>query len=95
MGSLYVNTDAIKFVFNTQADLSEVKTVLINVESPTGVKTIRVPDSYDSGIVYYNVKSKDEFNEAGIWKFYLYVTYNDNTEACSELAKVAFSRQGS
>ena len=96
MGSLYVNTDAIEFVFNTEADLSDAKSIVIKAESPTGVKTDKIPTVIESnGIVKYQVSSKTEFTEAGIWKFYLIVTYNDDTIACSELGKVNFSRQGS
>lgn len=94
MGNLYVNTDAIEFIFNTEADLTDQKTIVIKAESPTGVKTDKTPDSIESGVVRYKVSSKTEFSEAGMWKFYLYVTYDDDTVACSELGKVNFSRQG-
>jgi hypothetical protein len=88
----YVGTN-LKLNFNTQADLTDVHEIIIEATSPTGVSTQLTPTSFGDSIVVYDSDVTD-FTEAGVWKFYLWVTYEDGRIAESELAKLNLSRKG-
>ena len=78
---------------NTQSNLIDAKTLTLHATSPAGVKktfnlTLEEPAS---GIVRYNVASTSDFDEAGLWSFYVSVVYNSDRINRSEPFKILFN----
>lgn len=96
MGNLYVDSSAIKFIFNTYSDLSVATDILLNIESPTGIKTqVEYEDLEVSGQnIEYIVTDEAQFTEPGVWKMYFTVIYADDRVTYSDTCKVPFNRKG-
>ena len=90
--SIYTRQSAIELVFNTQYNLLDAKTLVLNAKSPTGVDKTFIPTVLDglNGIVKYNPVVTD-FTEVGAWTFYISVVFSDDTINRSEPAKIMFN----
>lgn len=90
--SIYPKQSAIELVFNTQSNLLEAHEIVLHAKSPLGVDKTFTPTVLDglNGIVKYNPSITD-FEDSGLWTFYISVVYNNTTVNRSEPTKIMFN----
>ena len=91
--NIYVGQTAIELIFNTSTSLAATEEIVLHAKSPTGIlKTfdVEVVDAAN-GIVRYVVESDEDFDEAGMWIFYISVIYDNDKTNVSEPAKIMFN----
>lgn len=96
MGKIYAGVTALKLIFDTGADLSHA-TATLNAESPSKAdKTfdLTIESPATAGVVSYEVEDEDDFDEAGVWKFWISVEYENLTTTVSEAVRVRLFEAG-
>lgn len=89
MGKIYVGQTALTIRLTTSIDLTTAKKVEIKYIDPNGTTGTWTATVYNvaTGIIEYKVASALTLNVSGVWTFWAYITFNDDTVAAGEAIK--------
>jgi hypothetical protein len=86
MGKIYVGQTALTIRLTTSIDLSTAKTVAIKYLKPSGETGTWTATIYSvaTGVISYTIASSSILDESGVWTFWAFITFNDDTIALGE-----------
>ena len=86
MDRIYKNRTKLRVQLLTECDLSGYQSVSIMARKPDNSVVVfpAVVKDIESGLVFYDVQSEDDFDQSGWWWFWAEVVFDDDRTACSE-----------
>jgi hypothetical protein len=95
MGNLHSGQTAVQLNFNCSNNLTGAICTL-NCVSPSGLKSTRALEQIDSGAgkLRYTLANDEDFDETGLWEFYISVVYANNKTNVSDVCKIMFNAPG-
>lgn len=85
MAKIYKNQTALTIELTTGVSLSGA-TAKIKYKKPDGSEDFwdaTITDE-DNGVIEYAIESENDLDQSGIWVFWAYITFSDNTVAPGE-----------
>lgn len=86
MKRIYKGKSKLRIQIDTCCDLSGYQTVSIHARKPDDSVVVfpAVVKNVESGLIFYDVQSEDDFDQSGWWWFWAEVVFDDDRTACSE-----------
>lgn len=83
MAKIFVGQSALRFVADTNVDITGATGTLIKYTKPdgsTGTFSASILDA-EEGTIYYDVVNTTELDQAGVWYMWAHVTFSDGRVA--------------
>jgi len=86
MGKIYVGQTRLRITLETQADLTDADVFEIKYIKPSGTEGswTAICDDLAKGEIYYENFVSTTLDEAGLWRFWAYVTWSGSSAAEDE-----------
>lgn len=99
MNKIYSKQESLRIRLTTGVDIAEATTTKIKYRKPDGTKGEWGAEVEDAtkGIIYYDVKktvSEADIDQAGVWKFWAYITFSDGRSAPGKVVKERIYSEG-
>ncbi len=87
MSKIFVGQSKLRFQATTGVDITSADPVLIKYKKPdgtTGSWTATI-GTESTGIIYYDLTSVSDLDQAGLWTFWAHITFSDSLVAAGEI----------